>query len=488
LGPSGAGGDAAVAVPELAEPHVVGRGARELHRYLRRAITDVHKEGSQAVFDALHGINQNLNPFSSEYANQPQLGGGFGADLADQFRRFRNTGSGLASVAALPFAYPAGAARSLLGHPLASALEFTERVINPQTAESHEEIYDKIKNDIDLALMALGPRGARVGPRSNPWRGSPGAGVPPRTPAAQFEPAPATLSAAPRELPALNEGVEIPAHGSPAPVPKGYQGRWSDAVDWMRLVPQPMASRSADMLDPPATALRPFAQDYPRGAPAGPLTYDIEGRPLIAEYVVGRQVAGGADEAFPTSGLDDLAEGITFEPTRTRTKNELGGDLGRSYVDPVTGRPMGIALQSHLKPDLRRMVYRHEIGHAIDDMASQIPTDGLLDELKVVYDALNQPVRARGRHDPGPVADPLTPESFGYAGDDVMREYMAEAIRAYLTNPNYLKTVAPNTAAAIRGAVNAHPTLRPIIQFNTLPALKDVAAAPGAGGVPGSMG
>ena len=48
----------------------------------------------------------------------------------------------------------------------------------------------------------------------------------------------------------------------------------------------------------------------------------------------------------------------------------------------------------------------------------------------------------------------------------VAREYIAEAIRAYLTNPNYLKTAAPRTAAAIRAAVNPNPRLNRIIQFN----------------------
>jgi hypothetical protein len=46
---------------------------------------------------------------------------------------------------------------------------------------------------------------------------------------------------------------------------------------------------------------------------------------------------------------------------------------------------------------------------------------------------------------------------------------MAEAIRAYMADPNYLKTVAPKTAAAIRKAVNAHPFLSKVIQFNALP-------------------
>jgi hypothetical protein len=45
---------------------------------------------------------------------------------------------------------------------------------------------------------------------------------------------------------------------------------------------------------------------------------------------------------------------------------------------------------------------------------------------------------------------------------------MAEAIRAYIQDPNYLKTVAPKTAAAIRKAVNGNPRLSKAIQFNSL--------------------
>ena len=42
-------------------------------------------------------------------------------------------------------------------------------------------------------------------------------------------------------------------------------------------------------------------------------------------------------------------------------------------------------------------------------------------------------------------------------------------MRAYLTDPNYLKTVAPDTAKRIRQFVNDHPQLRHIIQFNAVP-------------------
>ena len=44
---------------------------------------------------------------------------------------------------------------------------------------------------------------------------------------------------------------------------------------------------------------------------------------------------------------------------------------------------------------------------------------------------------------------------------------MAEAIRAYMADPNYIKTVAPQTAARIRQYVNSEPRLNHVIQFNS---------------------
>jgi hypothetical protein len=45
---------------------------------------------------------------------------------------------------------------------------------------------------------------------------------------------------------------------------------------------------------------------------------------------------------------------------------------------------------------------------------------------------------------------------------------MAEAIRAYMWDPNYLKTVAPKAAARIREFVNTNPQLSKFIQFNAV--------------------
>jgi hypothetical protein len=45
---------------------------------------------------------------------------------------------------------------------------------------------------------------------------------------------------------------------------------------------------------------------------------------------------------------------------------------------------------------------------------------------------------------------------------------MTEAVRTYVVNPNWIKTMAPRTAARIREWVNTHPELSKIIQFNSL--------------------
>jgi len=89
-------------------------------------------------------------------------------------------------------------------------------------------------------------------------------------------------------------------------------------------------------------------------------------------------------------------------------------------------------------------------------------------ELERVYSA-----GATGEHR---TSNLVKPEDFGYEPQDVPGELQAEGVRAYQSNPNYFKTVAPNAASAIRAAVNSHPTLSKIIQFNTIPPM--IAALP----------
>lgn len=98
-------------------------------------------------------------------------------------------------------------------------------------------------------------------------------------------------------------------------------------------------------------------------------------------------------------------------------------------------------------------------------MSGRIDVKGLDAELRRLYNTLNTG-QERTRNLSGP-------QHFGYRRAEVPRELMAEAIRAYMTDPNYIKAVAPEVAARIRAAVNDNPSLRDTIQFN-------------AGGVPGA--
>lgn len=108
----------------------------------------------------------------------------------------------------------------------------------------------------------------------------------------------------------------------------------------------------------------------------------------------------------------------------------------------------------------RPRVIAHEVGHAIDEMSGQIPIDGLNTELRQVYNTLYSG-QERTRNLTGP-------QHLGYGSADVPRELMAEAIRGYMANPNWLKTVAPKTAARIREFVNNNPRVKDVIQFNTI--------------------
>jgi hypothetical protein len=253
-----------------------------------------------------------------------------------------------------------------------------------------------------------------------------------------------------------------------------------------------LGSRSTQLYNPPIKPPRPFTADYPQGAPAdatGRLLADIEGRPLTAERVVGRRTLGGSDEALSSAELDALAEKILGRRHQVVPASALPkGTVG--VYDPNTGHTL---VYRGLPAETKDMVAAHELSHGINDKAGEfiglrrpnmIPIKpGMPSELRAIYNDLNNSylAKARGKN---PDVDPskvywgtgVSPERFGYSKADAPSELMAEAVRAYLADPNYLKTVAPRTAAQIRAYVNAHPTLSKFVQFNTLAALMAGAA------------
>jgi len=272
-------------------------------------------------------------------------------------------------------------------------------------------------------------------------------------------------------------------------------------VTTARSAPKRTESRSASLFDPPPQPARPFEADYPAknwryGLPAddaGRLTADIEGRSLTAENVAGRRVVGGQDEALPSSQLDPLVEVLTGRKPRAVAPREMGRNAGLLIkdIDRRSGRSdYHLLWDRGLPPRQAERVRSHELGHLIDDLAGRIPQTGLKQELRFVYNDLNNRDLALRRAFK-PNVDPATssilrnygPEQRGYRGAAIDRELMAEAIRAYMADPNYLKTVAPKTAAAIRAAANPVPRSKNSIQFNTI-AGGVIGGALGAGLVP----
>ena len=237
-----------------------------------------------------------------------------------------------------------------------------------------------------------------------------------------------------------------------------------------------LASKSAGLYNPPVKPLRPFSADYSVGVPGEPgtpLATDIERRPLTAAYIAGRQVVGGPDEPLSGPQIFSAATGITGTNPTGVAGRTIGGDAGRYIYD--IDRRSGQILDSRfvydrsLGPAQMDRVIAHELGHAIDQVAGQIPQDGIKADLKQFYSTLQGG---------GERTYNLTgPQHLGYSASEVPRELMAEAIRGYIFSPNYIKTMFPDLAAAIRGAVNAHSVFSKFIQFNAIPAFAAGTAA-----------
>jgi len=218
---------------------------------------------------------------------------------------------------------------------------------------------------------------------------------------------------------------------------------------------------------------RPFEHDYDAGVSSdatGKLLTDMEGEALYPEaIIVGRQVVGGKDVPFPVAEQETLTKQLTgrYSTTLPTNSTELNGSVGKTAI--TKGVPVEIFLSDELKGGNRISVHGHELGHAIDESAGQIPiTKKMKRELVALYNTTNNPKRTPDGLNADPQAPIYTPGDRSYGPRKVREEYMAEAIRVYMLDPNYLKTVAPETAAEIRHYVNTHSRLGKIIQFNSV--------------------
>jgi hypothetical protein len=217
----------------------------------------------------------------------------------------------------------------------------------------------------------------------------------------------------------------------------------------------------------PSKPERDFADDYPefKGQAGEKLNQSIDGDALRAKFIVGRQNAGQRDVGLDAKDARQTAESLVDYVGPGR-----GAELPRGAVGAYRRERVGddvsreIIIDENLSSDGIVRVTRHELGHVIDEIAGDIPTTGIRKELDQIYHDLND-----APHRVGKTSNRTSPKNFRYkAGPDTEKELIAESLRAYMEDPNYLKTVAPKTAKRIRESINNNPRIKNIIQFNTI--------------------
>jgi len=224
-----------------------------------------------------------------------------------------------------------------------------------------------------------------------------------------------------------------------------------------------LADGGATMYNAPIKPQRAFEKDYPNGGltdDRGQLLTDIDGRPLTAPIIAGRTRFGGIDTGVSPKVYDTIGKGLMGQRARRVPQESLGPEsVGATYVNPVTRKPVGIDISSALvNQNIFNGTYRHELGHAIDQMAGEIPIGNVETGLRKIYHDINTGDEFSNQW--------RGPEAYGYDAENIPRELMAEAINAYMENPNYVKTVAPDVAKHIRKHVNNNPNINRVIQFN----------------------
>ncbi|MCC6737083.1 MAG: hypothetical protein IT534_13285 [Bauldia sp.] len=220
------------------------------------------------------------------------------------------------------------------------------------------------------------------------------------------------------------------------------------------------------------------------GAEEG-LLFDRFGRPLDAGLIVGHSSIDsgnrGADPQQLVTILNRL--GVEVRPSIPITEDGMGGwmhldgrpltgeefdyVIGEWTYEPTAtthgvtmrdenGRPTTIVYAQNMDHPQeggslydvgdREAVILHEAGHALYLLMSQESRDRLMErpDLQELFDNINSQ---------GPASDPID-------------EYLADAFRAYLTNPGWFKTHYPGLADAIAEEVNATPLFQGVIQFN----------------------
>jgi hypothetical protein len=175
---------------------------------------------------------------------------------------------------------------------------------------------------------------------------------------------------------------------------------------------------------------------------------------------IGHVTLDGKQNAVTPEKLERIVEIATGQPARPATRAELDGAIGdyRWWV------PDKIRYLDQLVDPTKHKVIGHEFGHHVHEvspgMVQAVGKNELLQRELL-------PVFSHG-YEGGSKVPLTTPQDKNYKGIEVAQELTAELVRAYLTAPNYIKTVAPQAAEFLRRWVNGHPELSKIIQLNSI--------------------
>lgn len=244
---------------------------------------------------------------------------------------------------------------------------------------------------------------------------------------------------------------------------------------------------------------RSFKEDFPDGYKADPKTgrmmTDVDGRPINPQAViVGRAFENQNDIPLSNVDGDNIIEQLTGKDIEYGIFPDRRGGVYNTYSE-FQSEPGTVRLNTAFRPEVRQRIKRHELGHVIDhiggrslDHLTAIPL-GVRKDFFSIYNEQKNPAYNQERlYNPDlrpenvPKGTGFKPLDDGYeneihkleteTGDvykfiDIERgELFAEAVYAYLTNPNAMKARYPAAAQYLRDFINTHPDINKYLHLS----------------------
>jgi hypothetical protein len=200
--------------------------------------------------------------------------------------------------------------------------------------------------------------------------------------------------------------------------------------------------------------------------------------------VAGRRSQGGVDKGLLGGDIKAAASTLSRRINRV-PRTELGGDSGKldqlweypnrrikerveAIKDPIererqalahgaTNHGWRIRIADDLPSEEVPTVLAHEVAHIFDEVAGQIPTKGIKKDLLKIFNDFNNPLYGQGKVRSKDILPPEHEWMGGYSKKKAPRELLAEAIRTYMVDPNYIKSAAPKAQKQTQTEISSSP-------------------------------